>query len=275
MPEALREAIAAAARPRAAHQVPLHDPDVPQPGRRHPQLASAARDAGDRPRTTTSWCSRTTPTACSTSIAAPQAMRSVDEDGVIYLGTFSKTLAPGFRVGWALAPTPSERNSSWPMRPPMLSPSSFTQLVISEYLRHRRLEGADRHLPRRLPRAARRHARGPGASTCPQLSWTSRTAASTSGSRCPTPRLEGDAAACRQGTGGIHAGHRLLRRRQRAQQHPPLVLLSHAGVHPRGYPPTQLLSSTASWTCSNTFAQTGPLSLRTESGLASPPPNIG
>ena len=36
--------------------------------------------------------------------APPQAMRSVDEDGVIYLGTFSKTLAPGLRVGWAVAP---------------------------------------------------------------------------------------------------------------------------------------------------------------------------
>lgn len=35
----------------------------------------------------------------------PKAMRSLEEDGVIYLGTFSKTLAPGFRVGWALAPT--------------------------------------------------------------------------------------------------------------------------------------------------------------------------
>jgi DNA-binding transcriptional MocR family regulator len=34
----------------------------------------------------------------------PPALRSLDEDGVIYLGSFSKTLAPGFRVGWALAP---------------------------------------------------------------------------------------------------------------------------------------------------------------------------
>lgn len=35
---------------------------------------------------------------------APDAMRSLDDEGVIYLGSFSKTLAPGFRVGWALAP---------------------------------------------------------------------------------------------------------------------------------------------------------------------------
>ncbi|MCA9848970.1 MAG: PLP-dependent aminotransferase family protein, partial [Dehalococcoidia bacterium] len=32
------------------------------------------------------------------------AMRSVESEGVIYLGTFSKTISPGMRVGWALAP---------------------------------------------------------------------------------------------------------------------------------------------------------------------------
>ena len=34
----------------------------------------------------------------------PQAMRSVDDGGVIYLGSFSKTFAPGLRVGWVVAP---------------------------------------------------------------------------------------------------------------------------------------------------------------------------
>ena len=36
--------------------------------------------------------------------APPAAIRSLDDDGVVYLGTFSKTLAPGLRVGWAIAP---------------------------------------------------------------------------------------------------------------------------------------------------------------------------
>jgi 2-aminoadipate transaminase len=64
----------------------------------------------------------------------PHAMRSVEEDGVIYLGTFSKTLAPGFRVGWALAPHAIREKLILANEAAVLSPSSFTQLIISEYL---------------------------------------------------------------------------------------------------------------------------------------------
>jgi len=66
--------------------------------------------------------------------APPHAMRSVEEDGVIYLGTFSKTLAPGFRVGWALAPHAIREKLILANEAAVLSPSSFTQMVISEYL---------------------------------------------------------------------------------------------------------------------------------------------
>lgn len=64
----------------------------------------------------------------------PHAMRSVEEDGVIYLGTFSKTLAPGFRVGWALAPHAIREKLILANEAAVLSPSSFTQNVVSEYL---------------------------------------------------------------------------------------------------------------------------------------------
>jgi 2-aminoadipate transaminase len=64
----------------------------------------------------------------------PHAMRSVEKDGVVYLGTFSKTLAPGFRVGWALAPHGIREKLILLNEAAVLSPSSFTQLVISEYL---------------------------------------------------------------------------------------------------------------------------------------------
>ena len=61
-------------------------------------------------------------------------MRSLEQDGVVYLGTFSKTLAPGFRVGWALAPHAIREKLVLANEAAVLSPSSFSQLVISEYL---------------------------------------------------------------------------------------------------------------------------------------------
>lgn len=65
---------------------------------------------------------------------APDAIRSIEKDGVVYLGTFSKTLAPGFRVGWALAPHAIREKLVLANEAAVLSPSSFSQLVISEYL---------------------------------------------------------------------------------------------------------------------------------------------
>ncbi|MEY2847998.1 MAG: hypothetical protein RI885_663 [Actinomycetota bacterium] len=64
----------------------------------------------------------------------PQAMRSVEEDGVIYLGSFSKTLAPGFRIGWMLAPHAIREKLILANESAILSPSSFSQFVVSEYL---------------------------------------------------------------------------------------------------------------------------------------------
>ncbi len=65
---------------------------------------------------------------------APDALRALDPEGVIYLGSFSKTLAPGFRVGWALAPHAIREKLILAAESAILSPSSFSQLVVSEYL---------------------------------------------------------------------------------------------------------------------------------------------
>ncbi|MGO3885096.1 MAG: PLP-dependent aminotransferase family protein, partial [Mycetocola sp.] len=64
----------------------------------------------------------------------PEALRAQEEEGVVYLGTFSKTLAPGFRVGWALAPHAIREKLILANEAAVLSPSSFSQLVISEYM---------------------------------------------------------------------------------------------------------------------------------------------
>jgi 2-aminoadipate transaminase len=64
----------------------------------------------------------------------PQALRAVEEDGVVYLGSFSKILAPGFRVGYVLAPPAIRDKMVLAQESALLCPSSFTQMMISEYL---------------------------------------------------------------------------------------------------------------------------------------------
>ncbi|TKK85898.1 PLP-dependent aminotransferase family protein [Herbidospora galbida] len=63
-----------------------------------------------------------------------RALRADDPDGVVYLGSFSKTLAPGFRVGWALAPHAIRQKLVLAMESAVLSHSTFTQLAVGQYL---------------------------------------------------------------------------------------------------------------------------------------------
>jgi DNA-binding transcriptional MocR family regulator len=63
-----------------------------------------------------------------------RAMRADDADGVIYLGSFSKTFAPGFRVGWAVAPHAVREKLVLAAEASVLCPPSFSQLAVSTYL---------------------------------------------------------------------------------------------------------------------------------------------
>ena len=65
---------------------------------------------------------------------SPNAMRASDSENVIYLGSFSKTIAPGFRVGWALVPPSLKEKLVIASESSILCPSNFTQLAISGYL---------------------------------------------------------------------------------------------------------------------------------------------
>ena len=63
-----------------------------------------------------------------------RALRADDPDGVIYLGTFSKTIAPGLRVGWALAPPGIRDKLVLAAEAAVLCHSSLAQLMVREYL---------------------------------------------------------------------------------------------------------------------------------------------
>lgn len=64
------------------------------------------------------------------------AMRSLDADNVLYLGSFSKTFAPGFRVGWVLAPHAVREKLVLAQESATLCPPVFSQFAVASYLEH-------------------------------------------------------------------------------------------------------------------------------------------
>ncbi len=63
----------------------------------------------------------------------PPPLHTLDPEGVVYLGSFSKTFAPGFRVGWAVAPHAVREKLVLAAESAILSPSSFNHYLIAEY----------------------------------------------------------------------------------------------------------------------------------------------
>lgn len=62
------------------------------------------------------------------------ALRSMDAENVIYLGSFSKTFASGLRVGWALAPHAVREKLVLAAESAALCAPTLNQLVVSRYL---------------------------------------------------------------------------------------------------------------------------------------------
>ena len=57
-----------------------------------------------------------------------------DEQHVIYLGSFSKTFAPGLRVGWVLAPHAVREKLVLAAEASVLCPPALNQMVVVDYL---------------------------------------------------------------------------------------------------------------------------------------------
>jgi DNA-binding transcriptional MocR family regulator len=65
---------------------------------------------------------------------APAPLRARRRDGIFYLSTFSKTFAPGFRVGWVLAPPAVREKLVIASEAQILCPSAFAQAAVTAYL---------------------------------------------------------------------------------------------------------------------------------------------
>lgn len=66
----------------------------------------------------------------------PRAMRADESSQVLYLGSFSKTIASGLRVGWVLAPHGVREKLVLAAESAVLCPSNFAQLAVSDYLQN-------------------------------------------------------------------------------------------------------------------------------------------
>jgi 2-aminoadipate transaminase len=63
-----------------------------------------------------------------------RALHASNPQGIVYLGTFSKTIAPGLRVGWAVAPPGVRDKLVLAAEAAVLCHSSLAQLMVREYL---------------------------------------------------------------------------------------------------------------------------------------------
>lgn len=85
---------------------------------------------------------------------APPALRSYDPQWVLYVGSFSKIMAPGLRVGWVVAPQAVVQRLSILKQGSDLDVCNFAQLALTEYLDYEPLDEHLAHL-RRAYRARR------------------------------------------------------------------------------------------------------------------------
>ena len=72
-------------------------------------------------------------------------MLNMNPDGVIYMGSFSKVLTPGIRLGYVVAPLPLTRRLEMAKQAADLHTSTLTQMVVYEVVKDGFL---DQHIPK-------------------------------------------------------------------------------------------------------------------------------
>lgn len=68
-------------------------------------------------------------------VDVPPALRTIDPDNVIYLGSLSKTFSPGIRIGWADAPAMVHASLVPAAEASAICPSPLSQHIAAAYLR--------------------------------------------------------------------------------------------------------------------------------------------
>lgn len=62
------------------------------------------------------------------------SLYELDPDNVFYLGSFSKIVSPGLRVGWAVVPTPVRRPLQLASEATTICASVLSQMLVEEYI---------------------------------------------------------------------------------------------------------------------------------------------
>ena len=234
IPAALEEAIAGRGPGRQAREVPLHGPAYQNPA--GVTLPEARRDE------ILAICERAGLAGGRGRPVRPARLRRRDRsgaagprrDGVIYVSTFSKTFAPGLRVGWILAPHAVREKLVIASEAQILCPSAFAQAAVASVPRDHAVARAAQDVPRGLPGAARRGICGALADLMPAgTRWTVPgggfyiwlTLPDGLHSKEMMPRAIADRVA-------YVPGHRLLRGRHGRRAHAVCATVPAAGAHP-------------------------------------------
>lgn len=142
VPEELRERIrrlqAESRQPRFLYTIPnFQNPrGVTLAAERRPEIVEICREAGipileDNPYGMLAFEPRTMP-----------SLHDLDPEHVVYLGSFSKILSPGLRVGWLAAPTWMRRPLQLAGEATTICPSVLSQALAAEFVLERDFRGA-------------------------------------------------------------------------------------------------------------------------------------
>ena len=169
------------------------------------------------------------------------ALRTLDPDNVIYLGTVSKVFSPGVRVGWALAEQSVIQRLVLAKEAADLCGSSFNMLVTERYFAGDRWRTNLATLVDTYRGAARRDARGD------RRDVPRRRDVDPPGGRLlrvgdppGLGRHPGDARGGRRAPGRLRARDGLLPRRPRHEPDAARLLLPDRGPDPRGHRPSRI-----------------------------------